>query len=168
MPNYVRNRVTVKGDPTDINCLLTKCETDQSKFSFEGIIPMPDYVYRGNLGLEETRLYPGDLNWYDWRINHWDTKWDAVEPTVTFDGKREATIRFDTAWSAPYPVYKEMARQYPMLDFYIEYADEDLGENCGIIENGRYFEAESPLEFAANLWGISEAELIEYGYIEEE
>lgn len=56
----------------------------------------------------------------------------------------ELVIRFETAWSAPEPIYHEMARRFPHLDFQIRYADEDSGSNCGTItlSAGKWFSDE--------------------------
>ena len=40
---------------------------------FNKIIPQPEGLYLGDLGLEERRLYK-DNNWYDWRTKNWDTR----------------------------------------------------------------------------------------------
>ncbi|MGM3172524.1 hypothetical protein [Dickeya lacustris] len=45
----------------------------------------------------------------------------------------ELVIRFDTAWCCPEPIFIEMARRFPHLEFHIRYADEDMGSNCGSI-----------------------------------
>jgi hypothetical protein len=56
----------------------------------------------------------------------------------------ELVIRFETAWSCPEPIYCEMARRFPHLEFHIRYADEDSGSNCGSIRllNGEWFSDE--------------------------
>lgn len=43
----------------------------------------------------------------------------------------ELLMRFDTAWASPDPIFEEMARLFPHLEFLIRYADEDTGSNCG-------------------------------------
>jgi hypothetical protein len=43
----------------------------------------------------------------------------------------ELLIRFDTAWASPDPIFEEMAKRFPHLEFHIRYADEDTGSNCG-------------------------------------
>jgi len=43
----------------------------------------------------------------------------------------ELQIRFDTAWASPHPIFEEMAKRFPYLEFHIRYADEDTGSNCG-------------------------------------
>ena len=40
------------------------------------IIPEPEGLFMGDLGVEEMKKYK-DNNWYDWRIKHWNTKWNA-------------------------------------------------------------------------------------------
>lgn len=52
----------------------------------------------------------------------------------------ELVIRFETAWSCPEPIFHEMAKNFPHLEFLIRYADEDMGSNCGSIHmlNGKF------------------------------
>ena len=68
-------------------------------------------------------------NGYDWNRNYWGTKWNAYSQFQ--DGE---TIYFDTAWSTPLPVIQELSRQFSTLTIKIEYADEDMGYNCGYYE----------------------------------
>lgn len=42
MPNWVLNKFEVSGSPADINRLLTEVKGDESAFSFQKILPMPD------------------------------------------------------------------------------------------------------------------------------
>ena len=103
----------------------------------------------------------GYPTWYEWCIDKWGTKWDACEADC--DCYEETiTITFDTAWSTPMPIFMELSRQYPNLTIYVEYADEDLGCNCGTytISNGQILEKESKdLEFACEMWCIDPEEL---------
>lgn len=70
--------------------------------------------------------------WYDWRIANWGTKWNS------YDGERvnDNTIRFDTAWSIPMGIYEKLEEMYPDVKFNLQFADEDLGSNCGTIHFG--------------------------------
>ena len=57
-----------------------------------------------------------DDRWYDWRVQNWDTKWDAYD--VQVDGgydDDELTIEFNTAWSPPEAVCYALREQYPDL-----------------------------------------------------
>lgn len=162
MPNWVKNKMFIQGPPEQIDELLDKCDTNESKFDFNGIIPMPGTVFRGDLGSEETKLYPGDLNWYDWSVNHWGTKWNASEESVTsfVDGDLAyALVSFETAWSAPMPIYRAIREQYPDLHVSVRYADEDIGRNCGLWEDGILITPENPIEFACGLWDLDPEEI---------
>ena len=104
----------------------------------------------------------GYPTWYEWSIDKWGTKWDACE--VVPDGgvdcecdEEEININFDTAWSTPVPVFKELSRQFPDLVIYVEYADEDMGCNCGtyaLFKGDIQTEESRDYEFACDIWGI--------------
>lgn len=104
----------------------------------------------------------GHDTWYDWRIDNWGTKWNACECKIGDD-----YLEFETAWSAPFPIIEDLSRRFPELIFHHDWADEDLGYNCGrhSYQNG----VESPVEecdsnddaheFACMLWGYSPDDL---------
>lgn len=71
--------------------------------TFNVLIPMPQYIYRGNLGPEEEAIYGKELCWYEWNIKHWGVKWDAS--SIEWDGE---CFRFDTPWGAPAPWFAEL------------------------------------------------------------
>jgi hypothetical protein len=116
------------------------------------------------------------FSWYDWNTKNWGTKWGAydvvsVEPRV---------LRFETAWSAPHPVIKELAKKGgPLLH---EWADEDTGNNVGYIRYNSHGEpieefelsgTKEGMELAMSLHGNEELyrwdeDKDEYVYIEED
>jgi hypothetical protein len=49
----------------------------------------------------------GALNWCEWAPRNWGTKWNASQ----CDRISDTELAFDTAWSMPYPVMKELAEQ---------------------------------------------------------
>ena len=70
----------------------------------------------------------GYTDWYDWRIAHWDTKWNAYNihiDTITNE------IHFSTAWTAPNKIINAIAQKYPDLEFRHTWAEEDVGTNVG-------------------------------------
>jgi hypothetical protein len=97
----------------------------------------------------------GVSNWYDWNNHNWGTKWNASESTYNQEDK---ILEFQTAWSTPEPIHREMARRFPDLTFAGTYADEDFGCNTGSIENGEIYPLENlteeACETAATLWGM--------------
>ena len=73
-----------------------------------------DYEEMGRLrfrALFETG-YPG---WYAWRIVNWGTKSNAHSFRLVSDEPLE--FLFDTAWEFPWPVFEELVRVFPSLQF---------------------------------------------------
>ena len=56
-----------------------------------------------------------DDRWYDWRLQNWDTKWDAYDVVVTDDDPDQLEVEFNTAWSPPEAICNEIREQYPDL-----------------------------------------------------
>ena len=56
-----------------------------------------------------------DQRWYDWRLQNWDTKWDAYDVEVTDDDPDQLEVEFNTAWSPPEAVCHAMRELYPDL-----------------------------------------------------
>ena len=54
-----------------------------------------------------------DDRWYDWRIQNWDTKWDAYDVVVTDDDPESVEIEFNTAWSPPEAICNQIREDYP-------------------------------------------------------
>ena len=71
-----------------------------------------------------------DTRWYDWRWEKWDTKWDVpkdeIEITDIDDlSGRTLVVGFNTAWSAPYPIYKKFRDKFKDVEIDWWYLDED-------------------------------------------
>ena len=56
-----------------------------------------------------------DDRWYDWRLAHWDTKWDAYDVSVDDDDPDQLEVSFNTAWSPPEAICSALREQYPDL-----------------------------------------------------
>jgi len=91
-------------------------------------------------------------DWYQWTHANWGTKWNAcksrreevdlgeAEGHVT---ELEVTFVFSTAWSMPWGWLKDLFIYCPKdAHIVLEYADEDVGFNCGRVawEHGELFE----------------------------
>ena len=133
MPNHVTNRIELYGDQENINKVLELIEGERECIDFNKIIPMPDNIFRGNLGPEERNKY-GKNNWYDWSLYNWGTKWNAYNSN--FDADNNA-IEFDTAWSCPISVLNKLAEMCHEhnISFDGKWADEDCGFNVGTFES---------------------------------
>lgn len=157
MPNWVRNKVTFGTDKVIKDCVV---KIDGHKqFDFNKIIPMPHVLDDDGGGLDsltqEQRLIflkenDGCSDWYSWRLRFWGTKWNAAETVVT--GKNE--VVFDTAWSMPDEIYKAISKKYHTT-VEVEYADECIGDNCGmsVYENGEEVDySQGTARFAEKVW----------------
>ena len=138
MPNHITNQIKFFGDPVDIHHVLTLIEGEDRHIDFNKIIHMPDTVYGGELlGSYERKMY-GANNWYDWRIAHWGTKWNAYSTGYDAD---ENVLTFDTAWSCPSPIISKLAKICADFGVYFEgkWADENCGFNVGEFVSDKEF-----------------------------
>lgn len=69
----------------------------------------------------------GCFNWHDWSRQYWGTKWNAYDQSRV----DERTIKFDTAWSTPGPIWSKLSEMFPENVIAFRWADEDLGANTG-------------------------------------
>ena len=130
MPNWVTNKISFYGEQKNIDKILELIKGEETCIDFEKIIPMPEHIFRGNLGPDERKIY-GKNNWYDWSNYHWGTKWNTYGGQLI---KEENEIYFDTAWSCPLPILDKLAEMCYEHNVYFDgsWADEDAGHNVGI------------------------------------
>lgn len=139
MPNHITNIIYCDDELMDE--VLTMDDNGNEIFDFNTIIPMPDHIYKGDVGQAE-RIKYGKNTSLDWCTEHWNTKWPAYSHV-----RYEGSFGFDTAWSHPFPVMKELSEKYPVTEFIVAYADEDSGSNLGVysIKNGE-IDKSAPIE----------------------
>jgi len=103
----------------------------------------------------------GATTWYHWCCRNWGTKWNACEPIWHGDN----FVSFNTAWSAPIEIYQKLTELFPDVAFEVEYADEDLGSNCGTIswsqKESFVWNSIDEFEFACEVWGYDVDEMRE-------
>lgn len=114
-----------------------------------------DYIDYGRRMVQNLIDY-GCTDWYDWNVSNWGTKWNACYVEMRCDSADELGYYFETAWSAPSGVYEKLADLFPNLQIHVDYADEDLGNNCGTFDmSDGYLDMDyvDTLEFACGVWG---------------
>lgn len=154
MPNYVKAIVRVYGAKADKLAIKALVKSEIRDFDFNKIIPTPDDIFQGPVGEEERKKY-GKNNWYDWDLSNWGTKWNAFCITAHEGGSR---YDFQTAWSFPLPVLKELSKRFPKAKIVCRYADEDIGRNCGTVtliggmEETVFPSEETAKAFAHKVW----------------
>lgn len=127
MTNYCDNSLKITGKTSDIEEILAKyVSIDIGCLPKEGKVEI-------NHTLDFNKIYPVPLkedgslcdNWYEWRIENWGTKWDAMDCYFfsiynTKDGVVLETD-FTTAWAPPIGVYEKLAKELPNLNIKASY-----------------------------------------------
>lgn len=98
----------------------------------------------------------GCATWYNWSWDNWGTKWNAYDTWAD-----DTHIGFNTAWNAPCPVIHALSKKFPDITIEHEYADEDIGYNCGrtSYKDGVTIDwdfdegSEEAVRFACDMWG---------------
>ena len=97
MPNHTDNRVILSHDDSQqIDNIYNVMNTDDTELC-NYLVPEP----RDDAG-EPTS------GWYDWRLEHWGTKWDIYNATCERMDANTLVLSFDTAWSPPIPVFDKL------------------------------------------------------------
>lgn len=79
MPNHITNILKVRGQREKVENFFQKAQTKNFLFDFNTIVPMPDYVYRGDLPVDWKPSGKYITNWLDWCPINWGTKWNAYD-----------------------------------------------------------------------------------------
>lgn len=108
----------------------------------------------------------GAPTWYEWSVQNWGTKWNSYDPQeMAVDGD-QCTMTFSTAWSPPITLLMKLSQMMPDVEIAHEWADEDIGNNCGRVrlKGGHLREAYLPepgkesIEFATSVWNATPAD----------
>jgi hypothetical protein len=105
MPNWCNNSITIKGSTETIKTLWEDANREgEDGGLLNAMVPMPVELR------DTTKGSNGDaVNWYDWCVSNWGTKWDVSLEGLEFtdNGDGTATIEgyFDSAWAPPIDAY---------------------------------------------------------------
>jgi len=145
MPNHIQNQITAPADV--IEAITREGEGGKTQVDFALIVPEPANIETGGCS---GRHEPGVVCWYRWNIENWGTKWNGYQTEVDPDKDGATQLRFQTAWTHPYPVIEALSKKFPHVDIEVSYADEDFGANLGkyTIRNGERTEQEAPVEYS--------------------
>ena len=108
----------------------------------------------------------GAPTWYEWCINNWGTKWNAYGYDEYTDYSGCDDFGFQTANDAPHSILQKLSEMYPGITFEHQWADEDIGCNCGkrVYSGGEVIDEFFPegiraTEFALEVWDYDPADL---------
>lgn len=123
----------VTGNPLDDNPFIAALQKDNR--SRINILKMDDLGFEQFVQMLRNKRKHGYFHNVDFARENWGTKWNAYSQTINLD---DGFIKFDTAWSCPTKLLKELSNKHPNIDITVKYADEDIGSNCGtlIIKDG--------------------------------
>ena len=121
--NRVKNAL---GVPLAENELLASLESkNRTRLCFEPVKELEiQAVIQGIANFKEC----GYIYWYDWALDNWGTKWNCMNVE-----DRNGSIEFQTAWSHPKKILLTLSAQFADVEIRAEYADEDIGYNCGYL-----------------------------------
>lgn len=156
MPTYTLNILEIRSENKDTNEILNFLDKHLDKddcFDFNTIIPEPDKIEdcpkEYDLNINSTFInnkktlhnpsspdYDGKdwFNWYEWRCDNWNTKWNACgQQFIDYNKIKEKNVYselhliFYTAWNVPEPIVIELFRMHPELDIKWSYHDTSKG-----------------------------------------
>jgi hypothetical protein len=133
MPNWCDNDLFIYGSEQDLKKIKEQVTNEAGEFDFGKIVPeptTPDY-FKDNLSSEDMKQHP--LNWYEWRIENWGTKWNASDSQIGEVKDDQLQVWFNTAWAPAIPVTTELSKQYPNVRIEHKYIEEGM-DFCGVIE----------------------------------
>ena len=104
MPNWCNNSITISGSTDTIKQLWDDAHDGEDFGLLNAMVPMPTELE------DTTKGTDGDaVNWYDWRVSNWGTKWDVSDEGLEYvdnkDGTSHITGWFDSAWAPPIEAY---------------------------------------------------------------
>lgn len=151
MPNWVYTKMTVRGSKDGLDAFAEKAarkytvktmdfptteiveKVHDEPLSFWNFIEPEDKdAYFTVADSTRTR---DPLNWYNWNVANWGTKWDACDVGTDRDTDDWLDYEFQTAWSPAEPVFSAMAAQHPDLEFEF-YCEEEQGWGVVYIGQG--------------------------------
>ena len=112
-------------------------ELNKGKVSFDILLPQPDNIYLGgtNKQIKELNDRYGIVDWYEWNIANWGTKWNAQpdQSYVEWFDDNTLLITIHTAWETPKPWLERLAAECKKHNVVMdgEFADEDFGGTMG-------------------------------------
>ena len=122
MPNHTQNIVSIETNTNvqeeilALQELKTDLKIKEGKFDFNGIIPMPQDIKKGD-------------NWYDFSRLHWGTKWNAYEVEILQDEDWSLFVSFLTAWDSPRGIVEKIKAYCNQHHLHLDWTAEHEGED---------------------------------------
>ena len=132
MPNYCGNDVTITfNDQADYDKFITVMGIEDSTDPY-----MDSDSENKGYGFFD-RLVPTPKNliddggWYEWRVEHWGTKWNpGIHHFNTDDEGKCVELHMDTAWAPPIAFFTTFTELFPSAEVQLNYLEEGMNF-CG-------------------------------------
>ncbi len=134
MANVITNILTFHGPQHRIHDLKAAIQSDElgcGTIDFNKIIPTPPDISQKPVSLEGM-LDPKAKNWFQWNPANWGSRENAYGFQNLKYRATPNTMLFATGWSAPHKVIQKLSEMFPDLGITHQWADENMGFNCGI------------------------------------
>jgi hypothetical protein len=118
MPNWCSNEVVITGDTATISKIAEIAQKNPEGFQMEDFVPMPEE-------LRNTTAPQDTLNWYDWSVSNWGTKWDMCDVYSSFS-EGSISISCNTAWAPNVEFWAKFSELYPQLVIEHRYLEEGM------------------------------------------
>ena len=119
MPNWCNNTISLSGPKDKVKAIFDKAKAEDAllqqldpmpKSLADTTSPMPsDASDEEKNRARANKIRYGFDNWYDWRVQNWQTKWDVDTETLEYREEGDTGIIegwFDSAWSPPIGAYE--------------------------------------------------------------
>jgi len=164
MPNWVSNYTVIKGEDKIIDEIAEKFEES----GFEAWFPTPEELLDrespNDKDPEEMKKKYGAPDWYEWNNKNWGTKWNATDRHVLCQDTKENTLSYNTAWAPPIEFWVKLSQQYPDIEIYMEFIDENycfVGDavikDGVILELNEYENINDQIDWLTEKFGIEDA-----------
>ena len=135
----------ISGTPLNDHPLISSLQASNRQRA--NVMELDDEDFEQFVQMLRNKRVCGHLHNMDWGRVAWGTKWNAYSQEIELE---EGRLKFDTAWSCPQPVFEALSKQHPAAVIEVQFADEDIGSNCGtlIFKGGQIAEKD-----CAGQWG---------------
>ena len=164
MANVITNILIFHGYLYRIRGLKAAVQNDEFGFGsidFNKVIRTPPDIFEGAVSLEEVQNRHAKT-WYHWNPENWGCRDNAYGFPRLLDRESPETLLFEVGWSPPHKVIQRLSEVYPDVSITHEWADDNVGFNCGTREYraGQFREelmedgSKEAFEFAAKVMDI--------------
>lgn len=102
-------------------------------------------LYRHGKKVYQNLKTYGYLDWYEWCLANWSTKWNTSEACLHPQGSsKRLSYTFLTPWTAPYKALKRLSREYPGVSIVMNEQREEGDRYQMLFENGQWYDVPAP------------------------